>query len=197
MLFAACVLGVLNKQGVPKFNLDYLRQVIPDEHFQNLGYLGVVIFLGGVNFVVYSPLVLFAFLTVSDVVVKTPSIKLPAMIMTYFRKGVNERANYLSLRADLEIYIGVYLIVGWFLGWSTIISIFFYWQYIRLKYMLNYNTQLGFQKIGSSIDGYVSSPNTPAILKTVWGKVKWFCNYMVKTEQPGQGGASPSMCTIF
>jgi hypothetical protein len=167
-------LGIINKNGTPKFSGDYLRQLMPDEHFQNLGYLGVVVFLGGINFVVYSPLVLFAYLTVCDVAIKTPSLKLPEFVMGYLRKGVDQRGQFLALKADLEIYIGIYLIVGWFLGWSSLISIFFYWQYIRLKYMLNYNTKLSFSKFATTIDGYAGAPNAPGILKTIWGKVKDF-----------------------
>ena len=188
---------MLNKQGMPKFSMDYLRQIIPDEHFQNLGYLSVITFMGGMSFVVYSPLVLFAYLIVSEVGIKYQNAPLVSTFKEYLQKGVNGRAHFMALRADLEVYIGVYLIVGWFLGWSSLISIFFYWQYMRLKYMLNYNTKLAFTKFATTIDGYVNRPAVPGLLKTGWTKAKDLCAYMARVDQPQEGGNAPSMCTIF
>lgn len=200
---AACITGVIHKQGIPKFSVDYLRQVIPDDHFQNLGYLTIVLFLSGVNFVVYTPLVLYSYLIVSDVGIKmlqqNPNLPVIGYFKEHLQKGVNQRANFLAMKADLEIYIGIYLMVGWFLGWSSIISIFFFWQYMRIKYMINYNTQLAFRKFANTIDGYINKPSMPGLLQTGWSKIKQLCAYMVQTDQPQEGGAarSPSMCTIF
>lgn len=152
-------------------------------------------------FLMYSPLVLFAYLTVSDVGIKylnqNPNAPIPNILKEYMQKGVNGRAQFLGLRADLEVYIGIYLILGWVIGLSNLFSIFFFWQFLRLKYMLNYNTKLAFSKIATTIDGFVNNPNMPGLLKTGWDKVKSLCAYMVQMDQPEAGGQRPSMCTIF
>ena len=43
------------------------------------------------------------------------------------------------MRSDIEVYIGLYLIVVWFLGWSSFIEIILYWQLMRMRYMMSYN----------------------------------------------------------
>jgi len=201
VLLAAWVLGILNKAGIPKFNLDYVRQIIPDDHFQNLGYLGVAVFVGGTNFIVYAPLVLYALIYVSDVGVEylrqNPNSSIPGIIKTYMQKAVAKKIELLTLRADLEIYVGIYLLVGIFIGFSSLISVFFYSQFIRLKYMLNYTTKQAFERFRVMIDGSVNSPNMPGLIKTVWGKIKDAAAWLVKFEQPQEGQQAPSMCTIF
>ena len=181
---------------MPKFSLDHLKKVIPDEHFQNLGYLGVVVFIGGTNFIAYSPLILYAYLIISEVAVgyinQNPNSPIPAFIRPHLQKGVTNKGEYLTLRADLEIYIGIYLMIGWFFGWSSLLSIFFFWQFIRLKNMLNINTQQAFTRFRVKIDGYMNSPSAPGILKTGWVKVKDLMGWFVKFDQP-QEGQSPSM----
>ena len=199
ILFAAWLTGLVYKQGFPKFSLDYLRAVIPDDHFQNLGYMAVVMFLGGGSIIIYSPIIVFIFIFASEVGIETlnknPNTPILSFFKDYMQKGVTGKNNFLSLKSDLEIYIGIYLVVGWFLGWSNIISIFFYWQYMRLKYMLNYSTQLSFRTMSSKIDGFVLGPNVPSIIQTIWSKFKDLCAWMVQFDQPGAG--RPSMCTIF
>lgn len=161
---------------MPKFSMDYLRAVIPDEHFQNLGYMTIVIFLGGGSIIIYSPLIVFVFVFVSEFGIQRLNSHPNTPILPYFKdtmlKGANGKANFLSLKADLEIYIGIYLIVGWFFGWSNILAIVFYWQFIRLKYMLNYSTQFAFRNLATKIDGYAYGPSTPSIIRTIWDKIK-------------------------
>mmetsp|Transcript_24685 Transcript_24685/g.21917 ORF Transcript_24685/g.21917 Transcript_24685/m.21917 type:complete len:119 (-) Transcript_24685:8-364(-) len=115
----------------------------------------------------------------------------------YFQKGVANKVEYMNLRADLEIYIGIYLILGIFLGWSTLMSVFFYSQFIRLKYMINSHTQQAFIRFRVIVDGYANSPKAPGFVKTVWDKVKSGAAWLTKVEQPQEGQQAPSMCTIF
>jgi hypothetical protein len=69
------------------------------------------------------------------------------------------------LKADIEVYIGFYLIAVWFLGWSSVISIIVYWQMLRIKYIINYNTKGAFARIDGKVGGFVSKPACPGIVR--------------------------------
>lgn len=188
------MLGVLNKNGTPKFSKEYLQLIIPDENLHNLGYLGFVVLLSNVSFVAYTPLILYALIVVSDAganyMRQNPNIGIPNIMKENMMKVANNKGQYLALKAELEIYVGFYLIFGWFFGMSTIISTVFYWQFMRIKYMISSNTQLAFSQMRMKIDTIMTNPSIPGILKQGWGKVKSALNWMVSIEQPGQ---SPSM----
>lgn len=62
LAFAALILGMIKKNGTPKFNKEYLAQVMMDDNFQGLGFMGVVVMIGSVNFIMYIPLILMGYL---------------------------------------------------------------------------------------------------------------------------------------
>jgi len=41
------------------------------------------------------------------------------------------------MKADIEVYAGFYLIVGLFIGNTSLIGVVFYWQMLRMRYMMN------------------------------------------------------------
>jgi len=41
------------------------------------------------------------------------------------------------MKSDFEVYIGVYLVAVWFIGWSHVIGLIVYWQILRIKYHLS------------------------------------------------------------
>lgn len=38
--------GIVQRNGIPKFNMDFLGKIMVDDHFQNLGYLVVILLAG-------------------------------------------------------------------------------------------------------------------------------------------------------
>ena len=50
---------------------------------------------------------------------------------------VNKKENLLTLKADLEVYIGFYLILALVMGWVSLMLPLFYWQIMQVKYMIN------------------------------------------------------------
>jgi hypothetical protein len=51
----------------------------------------------------------------------------------------------------MEIYVGIYLVLGIFIGGSTLMSAIMYWQMVRLRYMVSVPTQLAFQRLDQSL----------------------------------------------
>ena len=56
------------------------------------------------------------------------------------------------MKADLEIYIGLYLIGAWFIRRSHIFGITIYWQTLRIRYMLGGSAKEAFNRIGSQVE---------------------------------------------
>ena len=48
---------------------------------------------------------------------------------------------FVELKSDAEVYIGIFAIVGVFIGMSNILFIFVYFQMMRIKYLVNPITQ--------------------------------------------------------
>ena len=42
----------------------------------------------------------------------------------------------MEYKSDIDIYLGIYLIVVWFFKRSHIFSIVVYWQVLRVRYMI-------------------------------------------------------------
>ena len=84
------------------------------------------------------------------------------------------------MKADTEVYLGIYLIVVWFIGWSNIITIFIFWQLLRIRYMINVNSQAAFRRVDQKIMGYIET--APGFVKTVYMKLRGFMASMGDVE---------------
>ena len=47
------------------------------------------------------------------------------------------QAQLQQMRHDMEVYQGIYLTVGIFLGISSLITTLLYWQIIRVRYLMS------------------------------------------------------------
>ena len=89
---------------------------------------------------------------------------------------------YYQMKCDLEVYIGIYLTVGWPFGFSSLITVFVVWQFLRFKYMINYCTKATFTSIDTKVSGWVANLGP---IRMVYSKFQQFCAWMVKMEAPG------------
>lgn len=106
------------------------------------------------------------------------------------------------MKSDIEVYIGIYLVVVWFLGWSNILTIMMYWQVLRLRYMISSGTQGGFRRVNAKIKDLLSHRMVPGLVRGLYNKISGFLSGMVESEMnaaaSGQsGGGLMSKCNIF
>jgi len=152
-VFAALVFGLVKRHGLPKFNKEFLQKMMFDENLQALPYLAIVAVVGEANMLLYMPLILHGYLEVSPIFKEILDRKPNALIISkdfvksYVLRGVSHKAEYVELKSDIEVYIGIYLIVVWFIGWSSFLSILMYWQIMRLRYMISTHIQMAFKRI--------------------------------------------------
>lgn len=109
------------------------------------------------SLIVYIPLLLTAYIDIApkglEILNSRPSLPFSNYFKDLFTKGSQNRIQFIEMRSDFEVYIGIYLIVVWFLGYSTIIQIFLYWQIMRVQYMISANIQAAFRRIDIKISG--------------------------------------------
>lgn len=108
---------------------------------------------GTANFILYMPVILHGYLEVSplfkEILTRNPSAPIIsiASVKGYIEKGTKHKPQLLELKSDMEIYIGLYLIAVWFIGWSSLITILMYWQIMRVRYMMSAHSQAAFRRI--------------------------------------------------
>lgn len=108
-----------------------------EENFQLLGYAAVAAMVGGVNLVMYMPLLIHAILETSQISLSSREVPGPlgwipkfGFVVRMIDGRLRPQANRNKLRAtkhDMEVYLGFYLIIVWFFGWSHIIAIMLFW----------------------------------------------------------------------
>jgi len=189
LALGAILVGLVKKHGIPKFNKEFVQKIIFDENLQMLPYLGVVAMAGSANFILYTPLIIHGYLEVSplfkDILARKPNAPIISMttFKDYIEKGVAHKAQLIELKSDIEIYIGLYLIAVWFVGWSSLITILMYWQIMRVRCMMSAHSQAAFRRIDQKIKGYLGHPRCPSIVRGVYLKLTGFLGGMAEMEQ--------------
>jgi hypothetical protein len=91
----------------------------------------VLSIIGDTSFIVYVPLLFHAFLETAPIfkgiLDKNPNTPILSMLKDHIKRGVDEKQQLIEFKAEIEVYIGIYLLVVWFVGWSNLLSIILYW----------------------------------------------------------------------
>ena len=124
------------------------------DEFSNITYL-MSISLSPKSFFVHAPLLISAVLILSvefkKIITDNPSFPILSigMIKDWIEKGANQAMQEYGrlVRADLEIYVGFFITGLIFLGQSNFVNVFLYWQLMRMRYMMNMQCQMAFQRL--------------------------------------------------
>lgn len=121
---AALIIGMSKKHGPIEFTKAHLRKVMYNENFLGIPYMFIVAMIGHANTVLYLPLIMQAFLETAKhlkhYLEQNPNTPVLPKYLHYITSAITQRGYYLEINSDIEVYTGVYLILVWFLGWSTL-----------------------------------------------------------------------------
>lgn len=177
MIGLALLAGVIRRAGKVQFNAEYVQKAIFQEDFQMLGFLGVAAMVGSVNFVVFMPFIIQAWIVMGQIAldpsgVTAPFTALVSALKSILLKGPSHQQR-IELKADIEVMTGFYLVFAWFFGMSSMVAILFYWQVMRLHYMLSYQCQHAFSRFDQKLQAAVFSRSfCPAIVKKAYDSIK-------------------------
>lgn len=166
------------------------------------------------SFFVHAPLLISAVLILSvefkKIITDNPSFPILSigMIKDWIEKGANQAMQEYGrlVRADLEIYVGFFITGLIFLGQSNFVNVFLYWQLMRMRYMMNMQCQMAFQRLDQKLVLYMHHPYCPGMVPTAYHKVKGVLTGLVDTQATqnrvqenggGMMGALKSSCQIF
>ena len=110
------------------------------------------------------------------------------------------------MRGNSEVYVGIYAIIGIVIGGSSFMSAMFYWQMLRMRYMICPDLKSAFGRTHDSICGYMDHPMVPEGVRSMYYQVSNFLSGMGDSEAasaPSEGGIMGSIkqtlssCNIF
>ncbi|OMJ92203.1 hypothetical protein SteCoe_5078 [Stentor coeruleus] len=179
--------GIIHYHNMPKMNLEYWKPVVSDDNLHSIAFALLFLVLP-TNALWVIPVYLGTLVYVPDVIIR--SAYFPQKIKDLANKFERKKLMILQSRADCEAWVGFGLIIFTILGYSHWISPIIYWQYTRMRYMLNHFTKITFANIRAKGDQMLT--NKPGI-GMVWEKLKYFCNWLCTVEANPQ----PSSCQIF
>lgn len=193
----ALVIRTYNRVGIIKFNMEYAQLLFLDEHFQLILYT-LLFMIERFNYFILVPLIITALMNISYFLSRNSNL-LPKYIIDfvkpYSEKLVNKRVELARTRSNVELAIGLLLVIGIFFGTNGFLIPIFYWQYIRFKYIVNEDTKAAFTRLNLIINK--NKLKLPSAVQLGITKVQQFAEYLGRTEaQPGEsaGGAN---CIIF
>jgi len=161
VLVGAFVLEVLAKYGI-KFKTEYVQKLLLDEN--DVGVMPMMLLTlltPGLHPVVrtmaLAPPTLTALMSISSIAKNYP--KLPKKVKEFFEplSGVSARYQLKQIRADVEVFLGVILVVAVLAMRAAPISALLFWNFMMMRYMMNSWTQATFRKIDGALDPMLGS----------------------------------------
>jgi len=155
-----------------------------DENFQMMGYAAVTAMVGARNLVMYIPLIIHAVLVTSQISLKRsqpvlgrlgfiPKLGFVTKMMEPRLGNQPARNKLKDTKHDMEVYLGFYLIIVWFLGWSHAIAIMLFWQMMRVRVMVSPECQKAWGRFDQTLHRVLlDKAFCPAIVNTGYDKVK-------------------------
>ena len=125
-------------------SIEYAQSIVFLDEFSALTYMMSIMMMPK-GFFIHTPLLLgvalalaVEFKKILDKKPNTPILSI-SQVKTWVVKGsATEIQDYgRCLKADMEIYVGFYLIVMIFFGQSSLMFVFMFWQMMRMRYMMN------------------------------------------------------------
>jgi hypothetical protein len=96
---------------------------------------------GSAGLIVLMPVIMHGLITCANIHqegLASPYNKIMISPVKNFLDKINaDKQDYLKTKSDIEVYTGVYLIVGIFFGMSSFIGVLLYWQVLRVRCMIN------------------------------------------------------------
>lgn len=104
-----------------------------------------------------------------------------------------------QVAANIEVGIGIALVVELLTPARNFLLVVLYWQLLRVRYMISPQLQESFRLFNASILGLVHHPRCPAIVRTGYSKIQAMAVKMtdVAQQQQAAGSGLASKCCVM
>ena len=174
-------LGVIRKGGMPSANQAYLQSIVLDENVQLLGFLGVASSAGSLSLICWGPIFIHAACVCVWIANDQSHVtglysKLIALVQKtgLIAKLSANQAHMWTLRHDLEVYMGLYLTFGIFIGLSSILTTLLYWQIMRMRYLMSPACQQAYVRFDAAASQKLASRWCPGVFSIIYIKIRSF-----------------------
>jgi hypothetical protein len=137
----------------------------------------------------YMPLVIHGYIEVAplfkEILDRKPNAPIisTGVIKPHILNAVANKNQMQELEADTEVYLGVYLVVVWFVGWSNFLTIVMFWQIMRVRFMMSAHSKAAFRRLDQKITTITSSSKCPSFVRNLYLKLRGFLASMTDLEQ--------------
>lgn len=142
------------------------------------------------NLVMFMPIVIHGWLTCAQISTQTLDTPFNYILIAPLKKvldlATSNRHEYEKMKCDLEIYLGICLLLGWFIGLSNIVSIILYWQVLRVRYMINPPVKKAFGRLDRNIRTQVL-PRCPELVTRGYDFISNFSTSMGSLPNQSSG----------
>jgi hypothetical protein len=176
---AAFCLGLLSNTGVPQMNSDYFTLVTFSDDLHSVVFCVMFLFYPSNMWVL--PVAIGAASRLSEILYKWGST--PSLLKSLVTSLYSKKFELDSSKAQVEVGMGVAAVLLALSGGKGLVFGFAYWNFLRMKYIVNLHTTAAFSTLRVIGDSYLV--RAPQPFAKLWDKLKWACGALTTSSQPG------------
>ena len=173
----------IRQVGNPKFDKSYLFELLKNESFQTLIYL-VQLLIDRFNYFLMIPVIISIIISICE------NIKLYNFNFEFLKKItdviINKKEDLLQDKSDIEVGLGFFLLLGFFLKINSLILFIVHIQILYLKYIIDFRLQRSLNKLNTYINQIKNNSKCPNIIKNIIQKIQNIFEYF-KVQQMRTG----------
>jgi hypothetical protein len=188
---------IFKTYGRPRFSREYAQQAMMDEKGQ-LAMLACVLLGARPILVGVLPSAMRSTLTLCQWLHKNANL-VPSFLRAHIAKVVSAEHQLKTWCGSLEMVTGFLFIFQVFTGYQSILTVFLYWQTLRMRYMLSPYLRTAFSALRTTTDRLMLGPGTyaPAIVGRLYSKLVSLLSNLVDPAVQAQAEQSASRCSIM
>ena len=189
MLIGCLIYKLIKKEGKPKFEQQYLINIINNENFSYLILILLLFIDNSKNYFIAIPIIVYILIDIIN------NINL-IYKNNIFSKILAKKQFILKYSNILEINI-ISPIYGFFMNKNSFYFIFLYIQYLKFRVYVNQNITNCLVQINNYLNNLKSSQNTPKILKNIVQFTQNLGNTIFNLPNNIAANTNIAICSIF
>ena len=189
MLIGCLIYKLIKKEGKPKFEQQYLINIINNENFSYLILILLLFIDNSKNYFIVIPIIVYNLIDIIN------NINL-IYKNNIFSKILAKKQFILKYSNILEINI-ISPIYGFFMNKNSFYFIFLYIQYLKFRVYVNQNITNCLVQINNYLNNLKSSQNTPKILKNIVQFTQNLGNTIFNLPNNIAANTNIAICSIF